>query len=133
MRRTGMSLKTRRRFLEDSMFATAAALAASTVGRAAEKAEATKPKGPNEKYSVAIIGTGGRGSSHIGAFAGTAKTDITYLCDADLKRAEGHADKVAEKQGGKRPAVVQDMRKIFDDKSVDFISTATTNHWHSLC
>ena len=38
-----------------------------------------------------------------------------------------------EKRTGRRPKWVSDMREVFDDKAVDFISTATPNHWHALC
>ena len=30
------------------------------------------------------------------------------------------------------PKIITDMREAFDDKSVDIVSTATPNHWHSL-
>ena len=37
------------------------------------------------------------------------------------------------KKHGHEPKFVRDMREVFDDKSVDFVSTATPNHWHALC
>ena len=36
------------------------------------------------------------------------------------------------KKQGRTPKVVQDMREAFDDKSVNIVSIATPNHWHSL-
>jgi predicted dehydrogenase len=38
----------------------------------------------------------------------------------------------AEKMGIKRPARFVDLRKLLEDKSIDAISIATPNHWHSL-
>src|SRR5262249_50668282 len=37
-----------------------------------------------------------------------------------------------EKIRCKAPKVVQDIRHVLDDKTVDAISIATPNHWHSL-
>jgi len=86
---------------------------------------------PNERIGVAVIGTGGRGSAHAAAFAGRKDCEVRVLCDADLSRAEGVANSVAKRQG-RRPKVVQDLRTIFEDGSVDAVSIATCNHWHAL-
>ncbi len=120
----------RRRFLEDSMLATAAAMAAGS-GPSAWAAEEKKASA-NEKLSVACIGVRGRGGSHINAYAGGGETEVTYICDADEAVANSRADGVAKKQG-RRPKVVLDMREVFDDASVDIVTTATPNHWHALC
>lgn len=126
-----MSNRTRRQFLEDSMFATAAALAANSTARLYAE-DPAKPKGPNEKLAVAIIGAGGRGSSHIDAFANKSDTEVTYICDADEKTGNSKADAIGKSQNGRRPKFVKDMREVFDDPSVDLVSTATPNHWHAL-
>ena len=36
------------------------------------------------------------------------------------------------KRYGSEPKVVQDLRRVLDDKSIDAISIATPNHWHAL-
>ena len=120
-----MSRTTRRRFLEQSMLATAAAMAAEPARclAAGEK----QSNSPNERLSVAVIGVRGRGSAHARAFASRKDCTISYICDAD--RAIG--PKVAARFDSK-PKCVEDMRRIFDDKSVDVVSIATPNHWHSL-
>ncbi len=87
---------------------------------------------PNEKLGVAVVGTGGRGQSHMGAFLGDPRTEIVAIVDVDEQHAGKSADAV-EKQQGKRPLVLSDMRRAFDDPSVDIVSTATPNHWHALC
>ena len=122
----------RRRFLEDSMLATAAALAAGPASSllADEKPQAVKS--PNERLRVAVVGVRGRGGSHINAYAGGSQTEITYVCDADINVANSRADGIAKKQGW-RPKVETDMRKVFDDPNVDIVTTATPNHWHALC
>ena len=126
-----MMNRNRRQFLEDSMFATAAALAAGSASKLFAE-DPAKPKGPNEKLSVAVIGVGGRGGSHISAFANKADTEVTYICDADEKIGNAKADEVGKSQNGRRPKFVKDMRELFDDPAVDIVSTATPNHWHAL-
>ncbi len=122
---------TRRRFLEKSMIATTAALAAGP--RASLfAAEESRPASANDKLSVAIIGVNGRGRSHIGSALGKANCEITHICDPDSNIGQRRASEIAEKQG-KAPKFEQDMRRIFDDPSVDIVTCATPNHWHALC
>ena len=87
-------------------------------------------KSPNEKLGVAVVGAGGRGSSHLSAFAGGSDSDVLYIVDVD-KNQQGKIAGVEKKQGF-APKFEQDMRRILDDPRVDCISTATPNHWHSL-
>lgn len=120
----------RRRFLEQSMFAATAALTTGASGRLLA-AEEARPASPNDKYSVAIIGTNGRGQSHIGSVLGKENCEITYLCDPDSNVGQRRTEYVTEKQG-KAPKFVQDMRRVFEDDSVDIVTIATQNHWHAL-
>jgi predicted dehydrogenase len=113
------------------MFATATAIAASSAGAALAADEQKEPRSANEKLSVAIIGVNGRGGSHIGAFLGNGETEITYICDADENVGQRRAADIGKKQG-RAPKFVKDMRQVFDDGSVDCVSSATPNHWHSL-
>jgi predicted dehydrogenase len=123
-----MVQRTRRQFLQDSLSAAAALTAApmfSGVGRAQDA-------GPNDKLLCAVIGCNGRGGSHISAYAGRKDCEIAYIVDVDEKVGQKGCEAV-EKRTGRRPKWVRDMRKVFDDKSVHFVSTATPNHWHALC
>ncbi len=120
----------RRRFLEDSMLATAAALLAAAPRRT-HAAEAPQSKSPNEKLGVAVVGVRGRGGAHIGAFAGRKDTEVIYLCDPDTAVLEARARGV-EKIQGRRPQLVRDLRKLLEDPRVDIVSIATPNHWHAL-
>jgi predicted dehydrogenase len=117
-----MAKLTRRHFIGTTAAATAAI---SMTGRA-------RAISPNEKMGVAVIGTGGRGQSHIGAFLGDPRTEIVAIVDVDDEHAARSADVIEQKQG-KRPTVVSDLRRVLDDKTVSAISTATPNHWHALC
>jgi len=116
----------RRLFLEETLLAAAAATAGSSgVLVAADRAKPSKS--PNERLSVAIIGVRSRGGDHAQAYDARDDCVISYICDADAAIGERLAGQLKGK-----PKFVQDMRRIFDDKSVDIVSIATPNHWHSL-
>lgn len=119
----------RRLFLEDSMLAAAAAaMASAPVALAADD----KPTGsPMNRVRVAIIGCRIRGRAHAAELAKLPDVEITHVCDPDTDLSAELAGKV-EKQGGKAPRQTQDMRRIFEDKSVDAVFICTPNHWHSL-
>lgn len=100
----------------------AAALAIGSGSRAA---------GPNDQIRVAVIGIRSRGQEHINAFSGRKDTAVVALCDIDSRLFNGSAKKV-EDRSGKAPALIGDLRRVMDDKSIDVVSIATPNHWHAL-
>lgn len=126
-----MTRYTRRRFLEDSVLAAAVAAAGSLPVAKALAADTKQSASPNEKLSIAIVGVGGRGGEHLQAFSSRKDIEVAYIVDPDETIGNKRADAVAKKQG-RRPKYVRDMREAFDDKSLDLVSTATPNHWHSL-
>lgn len=125
-----MSHLSRRQFLENSMLATAAAALAgrTRVGFAAEN---DTDEGTGKKLRVAVIGVNGRGGAHIAEFGARKDCEIAAIVDADEVIGNKNADAL-EKRFGKRPTVYLDMRKCFEDKSIDIASIATPNHWHAL-
>jgi predicted dehydrogenase len=119
-----MTPLTRRVFLSQSL--TAAAAAAVLPGCTGRKLVSA-----NERLSVAVIGVRGRGQSHVRAFSSREDCQVTYVCDADRDVGGPSAERLG-RQFGRRPKFVEDMRRIFDDPSVDIVSIATPNHWHAL-
>ena len=118
---------TRRRLFEDSFMMAAVAAALPKSLMAADKVSDS----PNEKLTAAIIGCGIRGKAHARELAKLNDCDIAYVCDPDLDRADELGDLVVELKRP-MPKKVQDLRRVFDDKSVDVVFVATPNHWHAL-
>lgn len=87
--------------------------------------------GANDTIRVGVAGINGRGGSHIDGFATQKNVEVSYLIDPDSSKFESRTKHVSGK-GGNTPKCVQDIRKALEDKSLDAISVATTNHWHSL-
>ena len=130
-----MSFPSRRDFLQDSLLAAAAAAASRSAlaNDAPAPADGAKPAGPNGRVRVAVIGVRGQGRAHLRWLLNEPDTEIAAVCDADLADdIVGPAVQMVEKARGKAPAVVQDLRKIFDDKSIDAVTIATPDHWHAL-
>ncbi len=80
---------------------------------------------------MGFMGLGGRGWSLAKMFAERKDTEIAYLADADTRRLPVAAKTVEEAQKTK-PKLVQDFRRILDDKGVDVMVNATPDHWHAL-
>ncbi len=117
----------RREFLEQSMMAAAAVPSAAAFAQAAP----ARAVGPNEVLRVAVVGTKGRGGSHLGAFGGMKDVQVAAIVDID-ENVVADTLKGLEKKGLKKPDVYEDFRKMLEDKSIDAISVATCNHTHTL-
>ena len=86
--------------------------------------------GANDRVRVAICGLHGRGVNHIERYAALKNAEIAALCDVDDNVLR---QRIAEVQKlGVQPKTYTHFRKLLEDKSIDAISIATPNHWHSL-
>ncbi|MDA0667203.1 MAG: Gfo/Idh/MocA family oxidoreductase [Planctomycetota bacterium] len=100
----------------------------STAGAAALASSAAAADDPAR---IAIIGLGGRGNQLMRQFAEIDFVEIAAVVDPDGNRAEEAAGWVKQKKGN-TPKTTADMRTVFDDKNIDAVLVATTNHWHAL-
>ncbi len=87
--------------------------------------------GANDKVNHVVVGLGGRGQNHMDGFMGVKECMVMGVCDVNQAARERAIVKV-EKGTGQKPKEYSDMRKVFEDKSVDSVSMATPNHWHAL-
>jgi predicted dehydrogenase len=95
-------------------------------------AAATRPlaTAANDRVNLAIIGVRGRGRALAGGFAKLNDASVECLVDVD-ERVIGAAAAVVEKAGKKAPRAERDMRRVFDDRSIDAVVIATPDHWHT--
>ncbi len=121
-----MPRTTRRRFLQ-----TTSALGASfliTGTRASGEIA-----GANDRLRIAVAGLKGRGKSHISGWLEQDNVEIAYVIDPDTDVLGSTLAKLQEKAKGRFQCKgLTDVRDALDDKTVDAISIATPNHWHSL-
>ena len=88
--------------------------------------------GANDRIRVAVIGTKGRGRSHISELGALEGVEITTICDIDENISAEKAKWMVQDLKFKQPKIEFDLRKVLDDKEIDVVSIATPNHWHSL-
>src|ERR1039457_5657030 len=86
--------------------------------------------GANDKISAAVIGCNGRGGAHIACLNNLPGIEITYICDVD-KRAMAKGIKETTKKQKSAPQGLGDFRKMLADPSVDVVTIATPDHWHT--
>lgn len=120
-----MADQDRRSFLQQSATAVASTAALSHVVTLAAAAPA--PKSANDKLNVALIGCGGRGTNVASRFKSTANVELVAVCDVDASRREA----AAKNLGVSANRLFSDMRRVFDDKTIDAVIIATPDHWHS--
>src|SRR3954447_23552587 len=85
----------------------------------------------NDRVRVAIVGVGSRGTAHIGEILPVSNVEIAAVVDVDGRRTEAAASTIFQKTG-QRPRIETDMRRIFEDKTIDAVTIATCNRWHTL-
>jgi predicted dehydrogenase len=121
----------RRDFIRKSALGTAAL----TIGGMKLSAKSYNSiQGANNRVTVAVIGIGGQGGTHINSFCrmkDSKNVRLKTLCDADEKFFEARV-KTVESMTKETPTTVWDMRRVFEDKEIDAVSFATPNFWHAL-
>ncbi len=98
---------------------------------AAVAASTTRLRGADDKVNVAIVGLGGRGQAHMTEYGKLPGARIVAVCDIDQAALERGQAKV-KKETGEEPKAYNDMKRVFDDKSVQAVSMPVPNHWHAL-
>jgi predicted dehydrogenase len=111
-----MPAESRRRFLQTAALATTATAIFPKALRAANA---------SERVRIGVIGCGNQGSNHIRSLSDVSSAEIALVADVDrdrLAKAETNA-------GGAKG--VADFRRILDDATIDAVTIATPDHWHT--
>ena len=87
--------------------------------------------GANDRVRIAVVGLRGRGFDHIKSIHGIPNVELAAVCDIDESVIAQRLGDI-EKLGMPKPQTFGDVRKLLEDKSIDAISIAAPNHWHSL-
>ncbi|HIJ52376.1 MAG TPA: Gfo/Idh/MocA family oxidoreductase [Planctomycetes bacterium] len=86
--------------------------------------------GANERLTMAHIGVGGMGGSHLRDMVrrrDRGEVNIAAVCDADENRLAG-----AAKTAGAGVQPYRDYRYILERKDIDAVVIATPDHWHAV-
>jgi predicted dehydrogenase len=89
--------------------------------------------GANDRLRIAIAGVNGRGKAHMSGWLSQKNVEIAYLIDPDQNVLDRALKDLERKTEGKFQCKgVKDIRTALEDKTLDAISIACPNHWHSL-
>jgi predicted dehydrogenase len=103
----------------------------ATLGGITVLTRSEKVFGANDRVRVAVVGVRGQGFVHVRGYAKEPNAEVAAICDVDENiLRERLAD--MEKLGLPKPKTYTDFRQVLDDKSIDAVSIAAPNHWHSL-
>lgn len=116
LRETVMTNQPSRRMFLTSTAGVAASIATSRRAHAAN---------PADRLRVGVIGGGNQAKQHLKSLSQLKDVEIAYVCDVDPRRLAECERLTAGAKG------VADMRKIFDDGTVDAVTIATPDHWHA--
>lgn len=118
----------RRDFLKTAAAATAASMFAAPAVLSARNA--------NSRLRVVVIGMGGRARSHVESLLeleqeSAGQVELVGVCDCDRAKLDA-AVETWNGRSGRSLVGYDDMRRVFDDDSIDAVTFATPNHWHAL-
>lgn len=83
---------------------------------------------PSDTIRHAVIGTGGMGRNHVNRFAKAKGCELVAICDVDPQQLNEAVKELPNKDRIKKYA---DFRELLDDKSIDSVTIATPDHWHT--
>ena len=89
-------------------------------------------RGANDRIRLAVIGIRGMGQNHIQNFNALKNVEVAALCDVDENLFDERIRKHFTDLGLKKPETYTDLRKLYENKTIDAVSVVTPNHWHSL-
>jgi len=96
----------------------------------AASAAPAKKFAANDRITAAVIGTNGRGLAHVECLTSLPGVEIKYICDVDTRAVEKGIKHTTKKQAN-APQGAGDFRQVLADPSVDVVTIATPDHWHS--
>lgn len=120
----------RRNFLKKAVAgATGVSVGASAMAASAKSY--SRIIGANDRINIAIAGLGRRLGAYIEPIGMKENNvELVYLCDVMESQREKAAKRFAKVIKNK-PALENDVRKVFEDQNVDAFINATPDHWHT--
>lgn len=124
-------MNSRRKFIQNSLLATAGATVLPNVVSAEHLAALKKRVGANDQLNIGLIGCKGMGWSNMNSHLLLPEVNCVALADVDQSVLDQRSGNVQELRG-KKPKQYTDYRKMLEDKDIDAVIIGTPDHWHCL-
>jgi predicted dehydrogenase len=85
----------------------------------------------SRRLRIAVAGTNSRGLTHIEALGRIEAIDLAYVCDVDDRALTKGIATAARVNPAWSPKAIKDFRRALEDPTVDAITIATPDHWHT--
>lgn len=118
-----MANKTRREFIRTAALGGAGILTVPYIAKSS-----WVKNSPNDRIQHAVIGTGRKGSGHCQNFAKAAGCELVAISDVDPAQMDKAVKGLTNEGQIKK---YTDFHKILEDKSIDSVTIATPDHWHT--
>jgi predicted dehydrogenase len=122
---------TRRKFLQTSTAAAAAAIAAPYFAPAT--ALGFGRTAPSDRIVLGAIGTGGQGQGIMNRFMSFDDVQVVAVCDVEQRRLQAVKESVDKKYGNQDCKTYGDFRELVARNDIDMVTVTTPDHWHALC
>jgi predicted dehydrogenase len=106
--------------------------ASAVVAPTISSAKAFCAAAPSERISVGIIGSGGRGRSHIGGYKAFDTVRIVAVCDVNAMNRNQAKSMIDQIYGDTACVAVRDYRELIARDDIDAVTIAVPDHWHAL-
>lgn len=123
----------RRQFLQNTALLAPVAASAWSFSSLVEPLSADEKRlAANETINCAMIGVGGRGRYLMSIAAKQPGVSFATVCDVNARNRSQAAAALQQLQGTKKkPAEVDDFRRVLEDKAIAAVIVATPHHWHA--
>jgi predicted dehydrogenase len=85
---------------------------------------------PNERITVAVIGTGPQGRGDMGGFLANANAQVVAVCDVKKDQLEIARKQVNDRYQNQDCRTYGDFREVLARKDIDAVLVATPDQWH---
>jgi predicted dehydrogenase len=82
--------------------------------------------------TIATIGVGWMGGSHVGEFLKLPEAQYVAVCDLDDEHAAEHKARIDKKYGNTDCATYRAFEDVLSRKDIDAVSIGVPDHWHGI-
>ena len=86
----------------------------------------------SNRVTLATIGVGWMGGSHVGEFLKVPEAQYIAVCDLDEDHLKEAKQRIDTKYGNNDCAVYRSFEEVLSRRDLDAVSIATPDHWHGI-